>query len=546
MNSTVKNTLDDLRWSERPIEFVINGAPITVRTAIPSQQFWRAWSAHKQEFRALKIVPHKEDDEWLVVRPWTDKIVADGPVQCATRPTNGSIFPAPSGREFYEFQKAGIEFCLERKGAYVADEMGLGKTCQAIGVINCDESIQHVLIVTKASLKINWARELKMWLVRPLTVAVIDGSAWIHRNITILNYDLLVRHSDTIRLRKWDMIVLDESHYIKNRKSQRTRQVIGHTPSKKRQAAGEKVITPLTARRKICLSGTPIENRPEELWTSLHFLDPVRWPSFWPFAARYCDMRQTPFGLSTSGATNLRELRDKLLNKLVIRRRKSEVLPDLPPKTRVVVELDFNGVSNLAREEQQELGALIEGYEVTGDEERDFARAVAQLKEKDKLGGFAKISSLRYKSAMRKVPALIDAIKDDLEECAKALVFFHHEDVGRALSSAFENYVIITGKTDPKKRQPLCDKFQNDPSCRLFFGSTRACSEGLNLTAANLVIFAEGDWNPAKLSQAEDRAARIGQKSNVLVKHYVVPKTIDANMIRRAIEKQSIIDKVIK
>lgn len=539
----ISEIIDSLDWSDGP----------GTRTAEPTGDFWRHWSERKSDLKASGISPIKLDSgRWLI--RWFDgrasakPVVQKSEIAAPLKPSKGFVVPAPKDCTYFPFQLAGIEFCSKRRAAYIGDVPGLGKTVQSVGVANLDSSIKKILILTKASLKTNWYRELKKWLVRPLSVGICSGGDWPKTDVVVANYDIIHRHYDALRRFEWDLVVLDEAQAIKSRNARRTQHVIGKKISKRKKMKGAKELLPIPARRKICLSGTPIENRPEEIWTALNYLEPEKWPSFYPFAKAFCDMKQSPWGLDTTGASNLDELRSRLSG-LMIRRQKHEVLPDLPPKTRVVIELEFDGSAKVAKAERSILGEMLNAdFSAEDDEteEQAFFRVVQGLRGMKKGGmDFSILSKIRHETALAKIPAMIEALQDDAEECRKALVFFHHRDVGQQLQKAFSNSVLIGGETPVDERQALCDKFQNDPKCRWFFGSIRACGEGLNLTAADLVAFAEQDWSPAKMSQCEDRACRIGQKNNVLVKHYVVPGTIDANMIRRTVEKQQVIDQVL-
>jgi SWI/SNF-related matrix-associated actin-dependent regulator 1 of chromatin subfamily A len=383
------------------------------------------------------------------------------------------------------------------------------------------------------------------WSVTRREVGIATGQRWPATPVVVVNYDVLSKWPKRLREQPWDVVILDESAAIKNRQAARTKAVLGD------KKAG---LDPIPANYRVCLSGTPIENRPEELWTTLYFLDPARWGSFWSYAKRYCGMVNNGFGMDTSGATNLDELQRILRETVMIRRRKSDVLNELPPKTRIVVEMDGDGLEELVVAEERVMRKYNAELEVAqaaielaraSESDEEFKAAVKGLAAKTV--AFDQMALVRHQTAVAKVPAMIEAILADLAEVGscKALVFGHHHDVLEPLAAAFPGSVLITGQTPPEARQGICDRFQTEPGCGPFFGSIRACGEGLNLTAAKLVIFAEEDWVPGKVSQAEDRAHRIGQKDNVLVKHYVVPGTIDAKMIQTIVSKQEVIDRAL-
>jgi hypothetical protein len=154
---------------------------------------------------------------------------------------------------------------------------------------------------------------------------------------------------------------------------------------------------------------------------------------------------------------------------------------------------------------------------------------------------------VRHETALSKVPQVIEALKEDIDErqSGKILVFAHHRDVLEKLHAAFPCSVVVHGELSLKERDRLVQQFQNDAECGPFFGSIRATGEGLTLTAASLVGFVEEDWVPGKLSQCEDRAHRIGQKDNVLVKHWVLKDSHDAKMVATLVRKQEVLDKAL-
>lgn len=533
--------------------------PRLLAKAEASETFWVLWRAEQAALKAAGISLGKDErsGQWQVC--WWRKLdQGEAERRAASADLSraaSSDFepPCPEGLRFYPFQKAGIDFMRRRPATLLADDMGIGKTIQAIGLINATPEIKRVLVVTKASLKENWRREMRKWLVRPMEIGIATGQHWpSHAAGVIINYDVLSKWPKKLHpAAPWDLVILDESAAIKNREAKRTLAVIGRPAQ---LTKGLKVIAPIPAARRLCLSGTPIENRPEELWTTLYFLEPAAWGSFWAYAKRYCGMVNNGYGIDTSGASNLEELQRRLRETVMIRRRKAEVLTELPPKTRVVVEMDTAGLEDVIEDEGRTMDKFRSDLEEAqaqielaraGESDEDFKAAVKRLASSTI--AFTEMARVRHQTAVRKVPALIERLKEDIEELghAKLLCFGHHRDVLHPLAAAFPRSVLITGETPPEERQGICDRFQTDPNVGPFFGSIRACGEGLTLTAAKLVIFAEEDWVPGKMSQAEDRAHRIGQKDNVLVKHYVLPGTIDARMIQTIVAKQEVIDRAL-
>lgn len=451
--------------------------------------------------------------------------------------------PVPDGLAYLEFQKAGIAYAMKRENVLVGDEMGVGKTIQAIGVINCDASVKNVLVICPASLKLNWMRECQKWLVRPLTIAIANGT-WPMADVVIVNYDILSKHSETIRSTTWDLLICDEAHYLKNSKTVRTTQVLG-----------AKGVAPIKARRRIFMTGTPILNRPIELWPLVKSLDPTGLGKSWAnFTKRYCAATHGRWGWDVSGSSNLGELQDLLRSSIMVRRLKKDVLTELPAKRRQVVEVDVDGAAEAVASEtnawarnEERLAGLRAAVELSkaSEREEDYDAAVKALRD-GVSAAFTEISRLRHETALAKVPAVLAHIVNALESTDKVVVFAHHKDVVAQIEQQFSAAcVTLTGDAGSIERQSAVDRFQNDPAVKVFIGTIGAAGVGITLTAASLVIFAELDWVPGNITQAEDRLHRIGQQDTVLVQHLVLNGSLDARMAHRLVEKQAIIDKAL-
>lgn len=459
-----------------------------------------------------------------------------------SRATDANLtIPAPEGLDYMPFQKAGVAYALAKQNVLIADEMGLGKTIQAIGIINSEE-IKSVLVICPASLKLNWQRELRKWLVRKLSIMIANGGGRLpETDIVILNYDILHKHHDTLRAKTWDLMICDESHYCKNPKAQRTQEVLG-----------AKDVDPIWAKRKVFLTGTPILNRPVEIYPIAKALAPKDFGSWWKFVHRYCDARQTRWGLEVGGASNLDELQDKLRSLFMVRRLKKDVLTELPAKRRQVIELVAIDAGEVLLKEQQawkenedRLADLQAKVELAKAEDEEAYREAVRALRQGSMVAFNEMSKVRHEVALAKVPAVIDYLKDVLESIDKLVLFAHHKDVIAEIKEAFPSSVVLTGDTSMQDRQAAVDRFQNDPACQLFIGSITAAGVGLTLTAASNVVFAELDWVPGNVTQAEDRCHRIGQTDSVFVRHLVLDGSLDAEMAMRLVEKQEMIDKAL-
>jgi SWI/SNF-related matrix-associated actin-dependent regulator 1 of chromatin subfamily A len=450
----------------------------------------------------------------------------------ASQATDSDIdIPVPAGLAYFPFQKAGIAYAMQRPNTLIADEMGLGKTIQAIGVINTDPSISTVLVVCPATLKLNWQNELNKWLVRKMSVGIV-GNDVPETNIVIINFDILVKWHEVLTSRVWDLLIIDESHKVKNEKAKRTQHLLGDAKNG---------IAPIEAHRKLFLTGTPIVNRPRELWTLLHAIDPQGMGrNFFGYAKRYCNATKGEYGWDFNGASNLSELQMKLRASFMVRRLKQDVLAELPPKRRQIVVLTPSGAAVKAVAREQEMFDRL--YKTDKDQ---YARVAQELIDNQEIA-FTEMSEVRHATAVAKIPYVIDFLNDVLDDNDnKVVVMLHHHDVAHAIADAFPGSAIVTGETPVNKRQAEVERFQNDPACRMFIGSIHAAGVGITLTAASHVVFAELDWVPGNVSQAEDRCHRIGQRDSVLVQHLVFDNSVDSRMAGIIVAKQAVIDSAL-
>jgi len=468
----------------------------------------------------------------------------------ASQATDADVeIPRPDGLEYLPYQKAGIAFGLNRPSVLLADEMGLGKTIQAIGYINSTPDVDSVLVICPATLKLNWARELKKWLTRPMSIAVVDGT-WPNADICIVNYDILKKHKASLQARTWGLLISDEAHYLKNSKAQRTAMVIG-----KWSRVPEERIPAIGARHRWFLSGTPIVNCPAELWPLIHSLDPQTWKSWKYYVERYCGASQTRYGWDVSNATNLDELQRKLRETIMVRRLKMDVLKELPAKRRQIVVMPAGSCQTYVNAENAAYDAIAERtaelrsrleLAKADDDDAAYKGIVAEM-SREAMCDFTDISRVRHDTAVAKAPLVAEYVKEVLDNAGKVVLFAHHHDVLDVLERELKEFglVRLDGNTPMAARQQAVDRFQNDSSVRVFLGGIIPAGVGITLTAASTVIFAELDWVPGNVTQAEDRCHRIGQTDSVTVYHIVLEGSIDEKMATTVVDKQEIIDKAL-
>ena len=441
----------------------------------------------------------------------------------------------PDGLSLYPFQEHGVKWLCGRKRVLLSDAPGLGKSVQIAAVINTLK-VKPILIVCPATLKLNWQIELEKWLVNKHTIQVVSGKTKLEgADITIINYDLLSRFDLS---QHWSMVVCDEAHYLKN-------------PSTKRYKS---LFNRLDTDRLYLLTGTPIVNRPIELWSLLKQLD-NSWSNYKWYTERYCGatLKRVSYDRvirDVSGASNLDELHRKI-QPLSLRRLRSEVLKDLPDKTRQIITLPANGASAVILSEQDITKRKLSHIDKLEDRvkkattEAEFYAAVSSL-ETYITSQFSDLASARQDIGIAKVKPAIEHIKSIIESGDKVVVFAHHRSVINMLASELPGALVITGSTPNRYRQEIVEEFQSDPNAKVFIGNIRAAGVGITLTAAHHVVFVELDYTPGNMEQAEDRVVRIGQKNSVLIQWLVFDGSLDARIAKILSWKQSIINRAIE
>ncbi len=444
------------------------------------------------------------------------------------------------GGKLRPFQKAGVEYVLKAKRAFIADEMGLGKTVQALAALEADKAFP-ALVVCPATLKYNWEREATKWLPKR-SISVIGKEENFNSDVTIINYDLLKKYQEELKSKHFIAIIFDESQYCKNYKAQRT------------QLATELA---KGCRLRLALTGTPILNRPQELLSQLQILDRINdMGGFWEFAKRYCGAIKTRYGWDFSGSANTEELHKKLRETCYIRRDKKEVLPELPEKTRVKIPMEIDNKTEYKNAEKD----LISFLQKKAIEDQEFKESLKgktdeeqkQLKKQredqtaykaSRAEQLVKIETTKQMAAKGKLNSVKEWIQDFLETGQKLVVFGTHKDIVNDISTSF-NAPKITGDTSIEDRQKAVDNFQNDPKTNLIVANIQAGGTGLTLTASSNVAFIEQGWNPGTHDQAEDRVHRIGQKDAVTAYYFLGKDTIDENINDLIEEKRDVVSSV--
>ena len=418
-------------------------------------------------------------------------------------------------------QKIAIEKLAGSKRFILADDMGLGKTTSTI-IAALETGANKILIVCPASLKINWQREIANYSDRPVFIA--EGKKFsTEADFVIVNYDILKNFHDTknkeeslLEQSKFDLVILDEAHMISNVQAQRTKII---------NSFAKKI------NRVWLLTGTPMTSRPMNYYNLLNIIESPVAQNWMAYAIRYCQGYQFKAGnrkvWNVSGASNLEELRDRT-SKQILRRLKEDVL-DLPDKIISPVYLKLK-----SKEYENLMGEYYDWYDKNPEESSSLTVQ------------FSKLMKVRKVIANEKVSQTIEFAENIIDQGKKVIIFTNFTDTLQTIYQHFgKQAVYLDGSCSNSVRQQAVDSFQNDEKIKVFVGNLKAAGVGLTLTSAEVVIMNDLSFVPAEHSQAEDRAYRYGQKSNVLVYYPIFENTIEAVIYDILNKKKEIIRTVM-
>jgi len=398
-------------------------------------------------------------------------------------------------------QKEAIEKLVGNDKYILADDMGLGKTTSTI-IAALETQAKKVLIICPASLKINWQREIENYSDR--TVSIIEGKKWEDGDFVIINYDIIKNFHDekdkenSIILNSgFELIVVDEAHYIQNKQAQRT-----------------KLINDITKKvgKLWLLTGTPMTSRPINYFNLLDLVDSPVAANWMGYVRRYCEGYQFKVGKkkiwNVTGASNLEELRDRTKSH-VLRRLKQDIL-DLPEKIITPVHL---------RLKSPHYEELMGEYYNWFDKQEESNSLTLQ---------FSKLMKVRQEIASSKVKNTCELAENIIEQGKKVIIFTNFTDSLNQIAEYFGKQAVkLDGSMGKPERQMSVDKFQEDENVKVFVGNIKAAGVGITLTSAEAVIMNDLSFVPSDHSQAEDRAYRYGQKNNVLVYYPIFENTIE-------------------
>ena len=473
--------------------------------------------------------------------------------------------------ETYDFQREAVAFILERHGlALIADEVGLGKTVEALAWASYADQLRPAVVICPAQIKLQWARAITEWLPDPqITIVKGTRAAPIEGEWIIVNWDNLHKRLGDLKALGPRLLVFDESHYAKEAQARRSK-------------AARALADHHTVLSKLGLTGTPVLNRPRELWHQTQLIAPRVFPSFWTFAMDYCNPKRVPttakrdragnvlkdqdgnvrwnYSWDCTGASNTDRLNDQLRAQVMIRRRKADVFHQMPERQRVTVpfEVDLEGAA--AWIAWSEVRARLLEYRAAMMEERDEiaslrgraqSAAVASRAEDNstkRLSGYllGEITLAKKEAALAKLPQAITWILDHLDTGEPLVVFAHHHIVLDTLAASLTAHGITTpppldGRMTVKRREKAVAAFVGGDAPVLLCGITAMGTgvDGLQHRASHCA-FVEMAWGPAAHEQCEGRLHRAGQHNAVTSYYLVAAGTIEEQIARLVDAKGSV------
>lgn len=468
-----------------------------------------------------------------------------------------------------DYQAEGVQF-LERWDGNVllADAPGLGKTAQVMAYAYKNRRFPMLAVLPK-TLILNWRREITLMLGTQLSVLVVGFVPSQRRqaelkvqyphvtfsktplpgfDVTLINYDIVARNQLALEAIRYDYVVVDESHKIKNAKAQRTRAILRLVTGREevKNKRNEWRVIHDGVRSVTFMTGTPILGKPVELWTTVNTLASwvPQFSNFFKFASQYCNAHRTQWGWDFSGSSNEAELHNLLTDTIMLRRRKDQVLKELPAKIYSTLPLMFD---------RTDYDRVAKAFDHSMDWKAGMEALIkhgGNVPKSDE--AIVAIQKLREIAAYSKVDSAAEWICDFVEEGQKLVVFAHHRNVILKIKEKVESsadfdgkVVTIMGGVSPEDRNAAVESFQNDPATKVIIISHSAGGYGITLTAASTVAFVELPWGPADMQQCEDRVHRIGQTASVNVIVLAAEDTIDETMSDMIIAKRQIINSVI-
>lgn len=428
--------------------------------------------------------------------------------------------------ELRPFQKEGVLAIYHFNGCVIlADEQGLGKTIQSLSWITKIPKRRPVVIVTPSSVKYAWQAEADLHF--KMRTVVLEGNGpkrkdmILRDDVIILNYDILKAWLPVLQRRQPEVVIFDECHYVKNPRAARTR-------------AAKKLAE--NASSRLALSGTPMTNKPIELWSILNIVRPDLFPNFFGYARRYCKPILTHWGWQFPGAIRKKELFQILKKECMIRRLKKDVAPELPDKIHQVIpfRMDPKAAKEYHRASEDFITWLTE-------------KSPAKANRAKRSASLAKVGYLFRLCAELKLPMLLELLKDFREENpdTKIVGLTMHTFVIDRLRRVFPKASIVNGQVTGWKRREAVRRFTSRKDVNELWGNWKAAGAGLNLQVSSNFFSLDLPWTPGDLLQGQDRVHRIGQTKKVIIRYPILLGTIEEKWMKILRERTQVLKAIL-
>lgn len=459
----------------------------------------------------------------------------------ASRSTDSDIKIENINGELLPYQKAGVAYASNARRTFIADEMGLGKTVQSIATIDYVHDSYPAVVVCPPSLVLNWVTEWNKWLPHRRIAAVTNRKDFPEKG----SYDVVVVGYSNIphwekKLTGHRSYIFDESHYCKTPTAQRTKAAVKIA----RSAPKEGIV--------LCLTGTPVTNRPNEYASQLEILGRLKeFGGLWGFYRRYCAAYQDSFGQwNISGNSHLDELNERLRGSCYIRRTKDQVLTELPPvmHSKIVVEGSPAVMKEYKKAQEDILLYIAERARQLAIEQGkpSYGAAIHAMIKAEANEHLVRLSVLRRISAKAKMAAVHEWIDSRIENGKKVVVAAHHREIVDEIARKYGNLKIQGGmpveEVEENKRRFQNESVDKSPVIVL---SIQAAKTGHTLTASEECLFVEMPWTPADVDQTYSRLHRIGQKGSVTSTYMLTSGTIDEEIYELIENKRSVVDAAV-
>jgi SNF2 family DNA or RNA helicase len=487
------------------------------------------------------LIAHATPRASEMLRPISDRIAA------SKAEDSGRHFKMPANKELWPFQRASLDYILERNQGLIADAPGLGKTPMAIVYAN-EIGAKRVLVICPAAIRRQWMTKIKEWSTMPSTALiypVFNSKNGIHPHAewTVMSFALARNPAlvAAIAQSRYDLVIIDESHYLKDTEASQTRAIYGQADGTYHWKRGQDPLPSIASRcaNVLCLSGTPIVNRPLEAYTTSRALcwEAIDYLSLDRFSKRYNPQKTIMLGQGKRAVDEkvgrVRDLGNRMRGMFMARHAKRDVMHQLKVPRYEVVQMEETGEVKAALRSESLLGINIDLLQTTND--YTILGHIAQVRREM---GIALAPQAADYAAM-----LLDGGED------KIVLFGWHIEVLDILQAKLQKYGVlrIDGSTTANRRQHYVELFQRDPAMRVMLGNIQSMGtgvDGLQHVAAHVVL-CEPSWTPGENQQAIDRLDRGGQTREVHADFLVAPGSISEKILVAALEKAQTIEKVL-